>query len=103
MTEINEQSIFSQYKQARNLNYFLYFTKVNQQIFSVYNMALGMNIANGLIVVGVIMILLVFGLYYLDRTNTANMSVIQIFAGVLLFGGWILRKRIQRSMKENVV
>ena len=66
-------------------------------------MALGMNIANGLIVVGIIMILLVFGLYYLDRTNTANMSVIQIFAGILLFGGWILRKRIQRSMKENVV
>ena len=66
-------------------------------------MALGMNIANGLIVVGIIMILLVFGLYYLDRTNTVNMSVTQIFAGVLLFGGWILRKRIQRSMKENVV
>ena len=65
-------------------------------------MVLRMNIANGLIVVGFIMILLVFGLYYMDRTNAANMSVTQIFAGVLLFGGWIWRKRIQRSMKENL-
>ena len=65
-------------------------------------MALSINIANGLIVVGFIMILLVFGLYYMDRTNAANMSVTQIFAGVLLFAGWIWRKRIQRSMKENL-
>ena len=65
-------------------------------------MALRMNIANGLIVVGFIMILLVFALYYMDRTNTANMPVTQIFVGVLLFGGWIWRKKIQQSMKESL-
>ena len=65
-------------------------------------MVLRMNIANGLVVVGLIMIVLVFGLYYMDRTNTVNMSVTQIFAGVLLFSGWIWRKRIQQSMKNNL-
>tara|TARA_B110000438_G_scaffold14155_1_gene13598 strand:+ start:49 stop:249 length:201 start_codon:yes stop_codon:yes gene_type:complete len=65
-------------------------------------MALRMNLANGLIVVGFIMILLVFGLYSLDQSNTVNMSVTQIFAGILLFGGWIWRKRIQQNMKENL-
>jgi len=64
-------------------------------------MTLRINVANGLIVVGFIMILLVFGLYYMDRTNTANMSVTQIFAGMLLFGGWVWRKRIQQNMKKN--
>jgi len=64
-------------------------------------MTLRMNIANGLIVVGFIMILLVFGLYYMDRTNTANMSVTQIFAGVLLFAGWVWRKRIQQNIKKE--
>ena len=64
-------------------------------------MILRMNIANWLIVVVFIMILLVFGLYYIDRTNTANMSVTQIFAGVLLFGGWMWREKIQQSMKES--
>ena len=65
-------------------------------------MALRINLANGLIVVGFIMILLVFALYSLDQSNTVNMSVTQIFAGILIFGGWIWRKRIQRSIKENL-
>jgi L-asparagine transporter-like permease len=64
-------------------------------------MTLRMNVANGLIVVGFIMILFVFAIYYMDRTNTINMSMTQIFAGVLLFGGWVWRKRIQQSIKKN--
>jgi hypothetical protein len=63
-------------------------------------MTLRMNVANGLIVVGFIMILFVFALYYMDRTNTVNMSMTQIFAGILLFGGWVWRKRIQQSIKK---
>tara|TARA_B110000438_G_scaffold244893_1_gene245579 strand:+ start:1565 stop:1684 length:120 start_codon:yes stop_codon:yes gene_type:complete len=38
----------------------------------------------------------------MDRTNTANMSVTQIFAGVLLFGGWVWRKKIQQSVRKNL-